>query len=53
MEEQAKAGPKKLDEEIPAEIKQALLKDMYDNHYKRMAGLSFTSLGWKISANSH
>jgi len=32
--EQGKAGPKKVDEEIPLEIRQALLKEMYDNHYK-------------------
>jgi SEC-C motif/Protein of unknown function (DUF2384) len=34
LAEQAKAKPKKSDEEIPEEIKQALLKDMYDNHYR-------------------
>jgi hypothetical protein len=34
MEEQAKVKPKKPVEEIPEEIRQALLKDMYDNHYR-------------------
>ena len=34
MKEQAKAKPKKVDDEISWEIKQALLKDMYDNHYR-------------------
>jgi hypothetical protein len=34
MEEKSKGKPKKSDEEIPEEIKQALIKDMYDNHYR-------------------
>ncbi|MFA4902303.1 MAG: MbcA/ParS/Xre antitoxin family protein [Desulfobaccales bacterium] len=34
MEEKATVKSKKSDEEIPEEIKQALIKDMYDNHYR-------------------
>ena len=47
MEEQAEAGSKKLDEEIPSEIKQALLKDMYDNHYKEWLDCPLPALDGK------
>ena len=47
MEEKEKAKPKKLDEEIPLEIKQALLKDMYDNHYREWLDCPIPALGGK------
>jgi len=47
MEEQEKVKPKKLDDEIPLEIKQALLKDMYDNHYREWLDCPLPVLGGK------
>jgi uncharacterized protein YecA (UPF0149 family) len=47
LEEQAKAKPKKVDDEIPWEIKQALLKDMYDNHYREWLDCPLPALGGK------
>jgi hypothetical protein len=47
MEEKAKAKPKQVDDEIPPEIKQALLKDMYDNHYREWLDYPLPALGGK------
>jgi hypothetical protein len=47
MEVQGKAKSKKVDDEIPPEIKQALLKDMYDNHYREWLGYPLPALGGK------
>ena len=47
MEEQAKAKPKKVEDEIPLEIKQALLKDMYDSHYREWLDYPLPALGGK------
>ena len=47
MEEKAKAKPKKVDDEIPLEIKQALMKDMYDSHYREWLDYPIPALGGK------
>jgi hypothetical protein len=47
MEEKEKAKPKKIDDEIPLEIKQVLLKDMYDNHYREWLDYPIPALGGK------
>jgi hypothetical protein len=47
MAEQAKAEPKKPDEEIPTEIRQALLKEFYDNHYRAWLDYPVPALGGK------
>lgn len=46
MEQKAKVKPKKS-EEIPEEIKQALLKDFYDNHYREWLDYPLPALGRK------
>ena len=47
MEEQEKAKSKKVADEIPPEIKNALLKDMYDNHYREWLDCPIPALGGK------
>ena len=47
LEEQSKAEPKKLANEIPWEMKQALLQDMYDNHYREWLDYPLPVLGGK------
>ena len=47
MEEQEKAKSKKVADEIPPEIKNGLLKDMYDNHYREWLDCPIPALGGK------
>ena len=47
MEEQEKAKSKRVDDEIPPEIKHALLKDMYDKHYREWLDCPIPALGGK------
>jgi hypothetical protein len=46
-EEREKLEPKDLKEEIPGEIKQALIQDMYDKHYRKWLDCPLPSLGGK------
>jgi hypothetical protein len=42
-----KGKEEKPEEEIPLEVRQALLKDMYDNHYREWLDASLPALGGK------
>ena len=47
LEKQKKVKPKNSDEEIPEEIRQALLKDMYDNHHREWLDMPIPALDGK------
>ena len=47
MRGQPKKKEEKPEEEIPLEVRQALLKDMYDNHYREWLDSSLPALGGK------
>jgi hypothetical protein len=47
MRGQPKKKEEKPEEEIPLEVRQAILKDMYDNHYREWLDSSLPALGGK------
>ncbi|MEJ2671088.1 MAG: MbcA/ParS/Xre antitoxin family protein [Deltaproteobacteria bacterium] len=47
LEKQGRVKPKKSDEEIPEEIRQALLKDMYDKNYREWLNSPIPALDGK------